>query len=697
MAYQRYSGVFTNTQAAQAKGQDKWVSSIAELPGDDEFANTTLLLQANGSDGDTNSGFIDSSGSTHTITRNGNVTQGSFSPFSQDEGKWGNYFDGDGDYLQLADDASFAFGTGDFTIEFWVYSGELTTDSIDPNLIDLRPTSTNGVYPTIFYDSSADNLVFYVSASAKINGGALSEHTWHHIAVARSGTSTKMFVDGTQVGSTYTDTNNYLCGSNRPVIGAQGFNPSATDRQLNGYMSNVRLVKGTAVYTSNFTPSTEPLTDITNTSLLTCQSNRFVDNSSNAHSITVNGDPEVVPFSPFAPSTAYNPATKGGSAYFDGTGDYLSIPDSPDWDLGSGNWTIDFWVYLNSTANQSLVSYQWENTSATGRILAIYINNSEWIFLTRIGTGHVATPVIPHQWNHIRLVRSGSTTYGFLNGKLASTASAYDYGTSSYGIQLGCSFSGATPVSFLNGYMSDVRIIRGVGLTTTDFTLPTAPVTSDANTTLLCNFADAGIFDATRKNVIETVGDAQVDTAVKKFGTGSMQFDGSGDYLQIPDSENFSLDSGDWTIEMWAYPNSTSRQNLLYSGDTGGANTSISFSLEINASAKWRILVCSGSTDYDIITSASASSATWTHIAAVRNGNTITLYINGTSAGTVSVTGVTVNNSAFPVFIGSGNTFLPYNGYIDDLRITKGVARYTANFTPPTTEFPTGLTTTGEI
>ena len=88
--------------------------------------------------------------------------------------------------------------------------------------------------------------------------------------------------------------------------------------------------------------------------------------------------------------------------------------------------------------------------------------------------------------------------------------------------------------------------------------MPTSPPTNIANTSLLLNFTNAGIFDQTAKNILETVGDAKVSTAQYKYGTGSIVFDGTGDYLVTSSSVNNRLGSGDFTIEMWLYPSNTS-------------------------------------------------------------------------------------------------------------------------------------------
>jgi hypothetical protein len=143
-----------------------------------------------------------------------------------------------------------AFGTGDFTIEFFVYLNATQTSFI----YDGRPLSSTGNPPVIYL---SNNALRYWSSSDKIFGGTLSNSTWTHIAVSRSGTSTKMFINGTQTGGTYTDSANYTGSNDRPIIGVEG--TLANVFFINGYISNMRACKGTALYTSNFTPPSAPL------------------------------------------------------------------------------------------------------------------------------------------------------------------------------------------------------------------------------------------------------------------------------------------------------------------------------------------------------------------------------------------------------------------------------------------------------
>jgi hypothetical protein len=227
-----------------------------KVPVDPLFGSVSLLLHGNGTNGSTT--IIDSSPSPKTVTAVGNAQ------ISTAQSKFGGAsiaFDGTGDYLAAPGGSDFIFGTGDFTIEFWVNSSVLTTATIYPNFVDFRPLVTQGAYPTIFYNANASSLVYYVNTNAVISGGALLENTWYHIAVARASESTKMFVNGVQVGSTYNDSSNYTCGTNRPTIGAQGYNPDLDTRKLTGYIDEFRITKGVARYTTNFTPPTAPFPD----------------------------------------------------------------------------------------------------------------------------------------------------------------------------------------------------------------------------------------------------------------------------------------------------------------------------------------------------------------------------------------------------------------------------------------------------
>jgi hypothetical protein len=228
------------------------------------------------------------------------------SPTVSTSGSGSIYFNGSS-YFSYNAQTPFAFGTGDFTIEFWLYA---TAFGGGPILYDCRPTSGNGAYPTI-YAQGTGALKYFTNSVDAISGATLSTSTWYHIAVCRTGTVTKLYVNGTQSGSAYTDTTNYIVGSGRPTVGGSGSSPGSSG---DFYMTNVRVVKGVCVYTGNFTTPTAPLqatqpagtniAAITSTStslLLNANSGAFLaDNSTNSYAqSTTAGTPAWNQLSPF--------------------------------------------------------------------------------------------------------------------------------------------------------------------------------------------------------------------------------------------------------------------------------------------------------------------------------------------------------------------------------------------------------------
>jgi hypothetical protein len=201
------------------------------------YENVSLLLPMNGADGGTE--FIDYSPNQKTVTAYGNAhTETDQSKYYGSSG----YFDGSGDYLIAQYSTDFVFGTGDFTIEFWVYR----VGSGLQILIDFRPN--NGAFPLIYLDGS-NTILFYANTSNMITGGTLAANSWIHVALSRASGNTKMFIDGTQAGSTWADSTNYSVNSSGPRI-CKSFD----NYYFNGYLQDLRITKGVARYTSNFTP-----------------------------------------------------------------------------------------------------------------------------------------------------------------------------------------------------------------------------------------------------------------------------------------------------------------------------------------------------------------------------------------------------------------------------------------------------------
>lgn len=204
-------------------------------------------------------------------------------------------------------------------------------------------------------------------------------------------------------------------------------------------------------------------------------------------------------------------------------------------------------------------------------------------------------------------------------------------------------------------------------------------------------------FTDLKDHTVTPYGGAVISTAQSKFGGASAYFDGTGDYLQIPDSEDFNYGSGDWTVEFFCKRNAINTAHSFIGQNAADTNPA-SRQCWIYTQADNIIgvdLYDTANTQYQILSNIPFSDTlSFHHIAIIRNGTTVRLFYDGTQVGSVNVGSVTLKNSVEPIRVGAaGTTSFQYylNGYIDDLRITKGIARYTSDFTsdftPPIASF----------
>jgi hypothetical protein len=652
----------------------------------DEFFNrVTLLLPGNGTNGAQNNTFLDSSSNNFTITRNGNTTQGSFSPFSQTG--WSNYFSASGTYL-TATQSAFA-AAGDFTVEAWFWQNNQTA-----GFQGIVSTSTSGNSSGFRITTDNGTLTLWVNNSS-VTSASVPQNQWNHVAISRTGTGTNnisCYLNGVRVGQ-FTNTSS----TTNTTLTVGRYYYDLANYYIDGYISNVRLVVGSGLYSgSTISVPTTPLTAVSGTQVLTCQSNRFIDSSSNAFALTINGTPSVQAFSPFYPTAAYTPQTIGGSGFFDGTTDYLSVPASSQFLPGANtDFTFEAWVYLTATPSAQGAQVVGTGEYGTNSDWNITINSSRqpFFFFNVLPTGFSitsSTAINLNSWNHIAVTRSGTGANNlkmFLNGVNVAQASRND--TMDYtgnNLSIGADENGDEAV--FTGYISGLRLINGTGYTS--ISVPTAPPTNITNTVLLLNFTNAGIVDSTAKNVLETVGNAQISTTQSKFGGSSMYFDGTGDYLIAPTIRPlYEFYTGDFTVEAWVRFNSISATYQTLAGIWLATN-------------KYGWLVQMRSTDvifgYGSVPGANPlavtfswtpSTNTWYHFAITRSGTAVRAFIDGVQIGSTQTISASIQADT-PLWVGANQDGGPqqyWNGYIDDLRISK-YARYTANFTAPTSAFP---------
>jgi len=225
---------------------------------------------------------------------------------------------------------------------------------------------------------------------------------------------------------------------------------------------------------------------------------------------------------------------------------------------------------------------------------------------------------------------------------------------------------------------------------------------NDSYTKLLLHMDDAGLTDSSASSHIITLNDNVTRSAVQsKFGGYSGYFDGTGDYLSIPDSDDWDMGTEDFTIDFWIYPTSfTGYRAIMGAGKLAGVE---GWGLYTYSDGVVRLSITGGASD--IITSSNQSLTinTWNHVAVVRKGTESTdlnVYIGGTGGNAPATGNVTIDGSDTAATIGryyADNDNYYVSGYIDELRLSKGIARWTSNFTPPTEAYYASYYLSGEI
>lgn len=639
---------------------------------------TTLLLKGNGTNNAQNNTFVDSGPNNSAITLAGDVKQGSFSPFSP--AGWSGYFDGTST-LTTPNTSAFDFsGSGDFTIEAWVYNAGPGTYR---GICGARPNGSPQGW--CVFISATNTLKIgavntgYSYEERQLNTATIAPNTWTHIAVVKTASGYTGYVNGGGDALTAVTGGLQYMPAQQLVIGALG---SQGEYPFSGHINGLRITKS-AVYTSDFTPATGTVAALANTQLLTLQQNRFDDQSANALVFGVTGAPKVSAFSPFAPSAEYSPALHGGSAYFDGVGDALTFPTISL----NGDFTVEAWVYyspnpagqyinlLSDTTDNVQFTIDWDGST-------VVLQGTIGIYTGRIAKVSGAGVLKRNSWNHLAWTRQGSAIKMFANGTLS--ASATDSGLiriSTIGRWMGSGYH-------LYGYLSNLMIDASTAKYTANFTPPTSPVTATASTNLLLNFTNAGIVDSSGKVDLKTVGNTKISTTQSKFGGSSIYFDGTGDFLSLPyDDVSVRLGTGDFTVEAWVYPTTSTGLRAILVGQCDLASAAgSSFTFNIGPSANSDLYVGTG--PYSV-TSPNPPANQWSHVAWVRGGGFYKSYLNGVQVGSVAIpVTASVNNgyASYPASIGAyQNSGSAFTGYIDDLRVTKGIARYPDG---PTAAFP---------
>ena len=599
------SAVITPSDSVGNDGSTRTFTITQNGDGDDNYEYMMMRLTGDGSDGDSTTSFsADSVASLSPNSSSSNPYAGGFNPYHPD-GYWSIAMDGNYDGLEFLNGtiSGIGIGTGNFTYEFWMKETGSHYASQARYMIQGVSGTTRIEIAT---DANNNNLRLNLAGTDVINASwTPNENQWYHIAAVREGTGTnqtKLYVDGVLLAS---GTATQSIAADQLLIGALNW---GANYGLNGFMSNFR-VSSTARYTAAFTPSTSPFTSDNDTILLTCASNRFIDKKNSVRA-TYNGQATVVPVSPFLLQNKQDFTTQG-SVYFDGTDDWLKWNENSAFQLGTGAFTVETWVWAghdtpirdywasfmamngDGISQDAITFYIGKNTEVNAIAGAI---NADLGGSNTSNQRILGDYDVRGQWIHVAYTRDASNVCTlWLNGVSQGTitnSTSLDSGNG-WGLKLG--LSADNQANQFAGYLGEIRIVDGSALYTTTFTPPTSPLTNVSGTTFLKTWADDnGVKDHTgNTNWITRGSGCRIDTSSKKFGTGSIYLnttDGSSTTSGCLETDEYKYRrlydfSGDWTFDFWIKGpagNKTADGQYRRVYDNGGNNVANSLQLLIN-------------------------------------------------------------------------------------------------------------------
>ena len=444
-------------------------------------------------------------------------------PIVKDEFTGSVYFDGTTqNRITIPSTTDFAPGTGDFTLEMWVYHTDLTGQQ---TYFGDTYGNTSGIYT---YKTSNNEISLYDTAQRSLSAqNVIKLNTWHHIAWTRESGVLRAFVDGvivdedTYTGS-FTDTDYFI-----------GDTAGTSSGEMIGYISNFRYCKLHAVYTGNFTVPTRELvahkappkgvvfpTSDNITTLLACQSSTDATaDATGRHTLTASSGVTAADANPGLLRRTLNLTTvteNTGSVFFDGTDDRLDIAHSTDFRIADSN-TFECWINYNSLPGNNLFlgveSSYWVGYNHTGVggasnkfVFTIY-NGSSWQAVSSSTTPVVGT------WYHLAAVKDGTSLKMFVNGVLENTTTMSGTAAAVTDFFNIGKWNQASAGQGVNGYLSNVRVCKGHAVYKKQFIPPTRELVvhggpEDNRTVLLCCHDGENIFaDKSGRHVIMAYGD----------------------------------------------------------------------------------------------------------------------------------------------------------------------------------------------
>ena len=676
----------------------------------DSSDQTVFLLNAFGSG--SNQTLTDKGTNSLTVTNKGTVENTTHSPYRSGSqftgtatspgGYYSTFFD-QSRHFTISASSDFDFSNGDFTIEWWNYW--LATPSAYETLYD----NGYGTYPNItiqLHGGYEGRWIVYTNGTSNTmeETAGVPLYEWIHYAVVRNGNTLTLYRNG--VANVSMSVAGLNCGQSSAItgLGARASNGSAPLQNV--HVSDFRIVKGTAIYTTTFTPPTEPLPNVSGRKfhMLSLPNHEELEGN-NVVQNDADNPPEIVGFSPYN-RQVYDKDVHGTALHFPDRSDGFAQVTMAD--VGTGDVTIECWVYFldmasnhtiftaNHGSSTDLFDLYWQSASAEFRL---YSNSAT--------VGTLASGYYPpiEEWIHVCLYRSGTTVTFYINGEQKGQITDANYNANLNGTFNIGSYSNSGSET-LSGNMTDFCVTTGQKYSTVPFAPPTTPIASgNSNQKLLLTghgitMGDHSQFTQQLLSKQYGPGDGVFgNTGTKKFASSpaSVYINGSQGGLVIEnDPVNGTANEGmiyfgqyiDFTIETWIY---------LPAGDPGYGGYSTVFhcgsGLVADASfTQWQ--VTQGTMTYyrsstQVMGGGTLTADTWHHIALTKNGSNMNMWLDGNSAASIN-TGNTNHPQASPGSIGIGcrrhgsasGTYI-MKGFLEDFRITLHKCRYTGTFTPP--------------
>jgi len=597
------------------------------------------------------------------------------------------YFNGSNAYFEVNNNGSdFAFGSGDFTVEFWINTNNNPTNG--EFLFGIRPpgSDTNFFITTegglnggsgggpIFH-SSTGNYNIYTDTT-------LNDGKWHHLALCRTSGVVSFFMDGILLG-TQADTSNYGGINNRPLIGANDYSP--TVQFFNGFMQDLRVYKGIGKYTSNFVlPG--PIVD-DNTVLLLHFDNNTSDYSAAGNTISMIGTPSYSSSGEFGSAYQFT-NTQGNFPYVDPS----SANFGTNFNFSAANFTIEGWVNLGTvgggvlwSSGQTFNANGW-SFGVGGGISLFYLNGSNY---TLSNNPLLPYPAVDNSWHHVAMVRNGTAMQVFVDGKVVATD--MNMPTMPYQSNLPfaigsiyCTNSFASGAGMKNTLIDEVRVSNVARYTPNTVVVPTSAFTSDAFTSLLLHL-DGSLTDSSSNNFTVTT-DNSPSYVTGEFNQGASITSGVSNYpyLNASSHSEFTFGTGAFSIELWV--KATSGGILATSGVNG---VSQDWNLTLDSNGALHFYGHSG--ESGALMNAPAGSfvfdGNFHYVGVFSDGvvsggtgiSAIYLVVDSAIVAKANVTENFTNNASSLSFGGlKGAGDVAYNiigGVIDEVRISKGVNR----------------------